>query len=207
MLRLDAFDEDYLLTLPVMRLEGLIPPPPYPELEGKSFVVGSNGLMAEIDYSGRGWLSGRKNSFHAKLYRARQPETPLFTLKGQWSGGAFTVHDSARRPLEVFDTTKTADLPPIVLKPIEKQGQLESRRVWHKVAVAIEAGDMSTVSREKNRLEEEQRALRRKEKAEGTKWKTRYFEPGRWEQAEKLLANIGKDIRREDTKGIWRWKK
>ena len=32
MIRLDAFDENYLLTLPGMYLEGLIPPSPYPEL-------------------------------------------------------------------------------------------------------------------------------------------------------------------------------
>ncbi len=206
MLHLDAFDEDYLITLPGMHLEGLIPPPPYPELEGKNFVIGSNGMMAKIDYSGRGWLKGKKNSFHAKLYHEDLPEAILFTVEGQWSGGAFTVQDSVQEPLEVFDTTKTADTPAIVLKPIKEQDQLESRRVWHNVTAAIERGDMSTVSVEKNRLEEEQRALRKKDKAEGIEWKTRYFEPGKWEEAERLLAKIGKVMRREDTKGVWRWK-
>ncbi|KAJ9606249.1 Oxysterol binding protein [Cladophialophora chaetospira] len=204
-LHLDAFEEDYLITLPGVHLEGLIPPPPYPELEGKSFIVGSNGLMAEVDYSGRGWLRGKKNSFHAKVYQQEQPKTNLFTLEGQWSGGEIKVHDSSGKRLDRVDTEKELQLPSIVLKPIEEQDQLESRRVWHKVAVAIEKGDLGVASREKNKLEEDQRILRKKEKAEGLEWQPRYFEPGEWEVAERLLSKIGKDIRRDDTKGIWRW--
>ena len=205
-LHLDAFDEDYLITLPGMHLEGLIPPPPYPELEGKNFIIGSNGMMAEIDYSGRGWLRGKKNSFHAKLFREEQPKAPLFTAEGQWSGGEFTIYDSTGKQVEVFDTATVPNIPAIVLKPIAGQDLLESRRVWHKVAVAIEKGDLSVASREKNRLEEDQRVMRKKEKAEGVEWETRYFEPGKWDVADRLLAKIGKEIRREDTKGIWRWK-
>ncbi|EXJ59309.1 uncharacterized protein A1O5_12190 [Cladophialophora psammophila CBS 110553] len=205
LLHLDAFDEDYLVTLPGLRLEGLIPPPPYPEIEGRNYIVGGNGIMAEIEYSGRAWLRGKKNSFHAKLYHEGHAGSPLFTVRGQWVGGAFTIYDSARRPIEVVDTAAARNLPAMVVKPLEEQGPLESRRVWHKVSEAIKQGETSTASREKHKIEEEQRALRRKEQAEGIERQPRYFKLGEWRQAEKLLAKAGMDIRREETKGIWRW--
>jgi hypothetical protein len=204
MLHLDAFDEDYLITLPGMHLEGLIPPPPYPEIDGRSFIVGSNGMRAEIDYTGRGWLRGKKNSFQAKLYEGNF-SSPFFTIEGQWSGGVFTVYDSLKKPLEVIDTAQAPDLPPIVTKPLNEQDPLESRRVWHKVAEAIEKNNSSIVSREKNKLEEEQRGLRKKELADGIEWETRYFKAGKWDEAQDLLAQIQRDIRQDDTKGIWRW--
>ena len=206
MVHLDALDEDYLVTLPGMHLEGLIPPPPYPEIEGNSFIVGSNGMVAEIDYSGRGWFGGKKNSFQAKLYEEGKSDKVFFTVEGQWSGGSFTVRDSTKKTIEVFDTANVSEPPPITVKPLEEQDPLETRRVWHKVAKAIEKGQLSIVSKEKNKLEEEQRALRKKEVAEGFVWETRYFQPGQWIEAEKLLAKIGRDVRKEETKGIWRWK-
>lgn len=205
MVRLDEFDEDYLITLPDMHLEGLFPPPPSPELEGKSFIVGSNGTIAEIEYSGRGWLRGKKNSFQARLFDSAKPEHAFYTLEGQWQGGSFTIYDSEQNKVEEFATKGPLQTSVVVVKPVEEQDPLESRRVWHKVAQAIEKGDLSAVSREKHQIEEEQRAMRRKEKEEGIPWRSRYFEPSEWRAAEELLGKVGQHIRREETKGIWRW--
>ena len=62
------------------------------------------------------------------------------------------------------------------------------------------------VSREEHKVEEEQRARRRQEIEEGSIWQARYFHPGEWHEAERLLAKIGGDSKADETKRIWRWR-
>lgn len=206
MLHLDKYDEDYLITLPRMHLEGLFPPPPYPELEGTTYIQSSSGFTAEIEFSGKGWLRGKKNSFCASLYPEGRPGDVLYTSEGQWQFGSFTIRDAqSREVMQLFDTTSTK-LAPLIVPPIEKQGPLESRRAWNKVILAIEKGDMSTVTAEKSRIEEEQRAMRKTEKIEGKVWPRRYFsQVESWPKLEELVAKVGHKIDVEATSGMWKW--
>lgn len=59
--------------------------------------------------------------------------------------------------------------------PIEEQGSLESRRVWHKVAEALRAGDYMTASNEKSAIENEQRALRKERAEKNETWTPEHF--------------------------------
>lgn len=63
---------------------------------------------------------------------------------------------------------------------------------------------MDTTGIEKTKIEEEQRALRRKEKEEGREWERRYFtQVPRNELFEGLAAKIGHVAEPEKTNGIW----
>jgi hypothetical protein len=73
-----------LITLPSLHIEGLITGSPFVELNKTSIIYSSTGYVANIDYSGRGWLSGKKNSFTATL--AKEGKKPIYTISGQWSG-------------------------------------------------------------------------------------------------------------------------
>ena len=65
----------------------------------------------------------------------------------------------------------------MTVAPIEEQADpFESRRVWEKVAKGIRTGDFEMASREKSRVENEQRQRRRDELAEGAKWEWRHFD-------------------------------
>jgi hypothetical protein len=206
LLHLDKFNEDYLITLPNMHAVGLFPPPPYPELEGTTYIQSSSGYTSEIDYSGKGWLKGKKNSFRAILYKTGESDKPLNVLEGQWQHGSFDI--KAMPSKKIIDTTSTESFPltPLIVASIEEQDPLESRRAWYKVAQAIEKGDMHTVSTEKSRIEEEQRAMRKVEKIEGTEWPTRYFtKVDSWPILEDLVKQIGVDLQLEATKGMWKW--
>lgn len=206
LLHLDRFDEDYLITLPKMHLEGLFPPPPYAELEGTTHIQSSTGYTCEIQYSGRGWLKGKKSSFTATLCKTGEPQKPLNLVEGQWQHGSFDIKHMPSK--KVLDTTSTDNFPltQLVVAPVEEQDILESRRAWHKVAQAIEKGDMHTVSMEKSRIEEEQRAMRKTEKIEGTLWPTRYFtKVDSWPAVEDLVKQIGIDLQLDGTKGMWKW--
>lgn len=206
LLHLDKYDEDYLITLPKMHLEGLFPPPPYPELDGKTYIQSSSGYTSEIDYSGKGWLKGKKNSFIAKLYKTGESGKPFRVVEGQWQNGDFDVRDMSSNRLLNIESTESYPLTSLVVAPIEEQDPLESRRAWHKVAQAIEKGDMNTVSAEKTKIEEEQRAMRKTEEVEGIVWPTRYFtKVENWPVLESLAKQIDVDLQLEGTRGMWKW--
>lgn len=96
---LDKYDEDYLITLPSLHIEGLVYGAPYVELNRSTQIVSSTGYIATIDYSGKGWLSGKKNSFTATLVKEGS-KTPLYTISGQWSGD-FTIREGGSKGKEV----------------------------------------------------------------------------------------------------------
>ena len=52
---------------------------------------------------------------------------------------------------------------------------MESRLIWNSVAQAINCGDFETANREKSKLENSQRNLRKQEKEQGIEWKRKNF--------------------------------
>lgn len=205
-LHLDEFDEDYLITLPSLHIEGLITGSPYVELNKSSYIVGSNGFTSKIDYSGRGWVSGSKNSLSAKVYphgKENSKSDVLFTAEGSWTD-SFTIKDAKKNVIDTYHA-KTEAKTPLTVAPIDKQDPLETRRAWKKVADAIQKGDMNTTSHEKTIIEEEQRAMRKKEIAESREWERRYFTRAeKLPLAEKLIKEVPYGTLEPDqTNGIW----
>ena len=211
LLHVDAYDEDYLITLPAMHLEGLIPPPPFPEFDSDrpTYIQSSSGYVAKIVYSGKGWFRGKKNSFHASLFREGQEGEVLFVAEGQWTGG-FIVREggASKTEIERYDaSTSQSSCTPLTIAPLESQDPLESRRAWRPVTAAIENGDMKGVVDAKSKLEVRQRELRKEEQAEGREWQRRYFQRVEgWKTLEALAAKVGEKVEPDVTCGIWRWK-
>ena len=208
LIRLKQWDEDWVVTLPKVHLEGMLPPPPTPECSGTAHLSSSNGFTISLTFSGKGWLRGKKNSFAAEVSRLVEGEKRIaYTANGQWCGRSYTVRDGSDNIIETINTLTPRQTAKLIVRPLAEQDPLESRRAWQHVIRGIETGDMGLISREKNKLEEEQRALRKKEQQEGTEWQTRYFSTvSSWPEAEKLLSVSGAQVESEKTKGIWRWK-
>jgi len=202
-LHINAFNEDYLITLPSLHIEGLITGSPYVELNKTSYIESSSGYTAKIDYSGKGWLSGKKNSFTASLYPKGREKEPVYTASGQWTG-SFTIYDAkTKKVVDSFDPNVTKTTP-LTVAPIEQQDDMESRRAWQKVAQAISKGDMDTTSYEKSIIENEQREMRRKEKDEGREWDRRFFTRAETHSVlNELSKEIGENINDTMTNGIW----
>jgi hypothetical protein len=174
------------------------------ELDRSSYITSSSGYTAKIDYSGRGWLSGKKNSFNATLYQTKSPKTVLYTADGQWTG-SFEIKDSSKKRVESFDPTKSS-MSPLLVANIEDQGPLESRRAWQKVAESIKQGNMDVTQKEKSDIENAQRELRKKEKDGGTAWGRKYFKNQDSDDlVEKLAKAINEAVEPEKTGGIWLW--
>lgn len=204
LLHIDAYDEDYLITLPSMHIEGLISGSPYVELNKSSYIQSSSGYTAKIDYSGKGWLSGKKNTFAAILTRTKEKQV-IFRAEGQWNE-SFTLHDLKSQTCIDSYNAKSSKTTPLTISPIELQDAMESRRAWQKVAHAIEQGDMDKTSVEKSVIENWQRDLRKKERNETTEWGRRFFSMTKnHELLERLAKLIEEPIESERTNGIWQF--
>jgi len=203
MLHLDAYNEGYLITLPPLYIEGLITGAPYVELDKKSYIVSTSGYTSKIDYSGRGWISGKKNSFTASMFKHGHEKDPLYTVEGQWSE-SFTIKDHHKHVVESYDGRKMSKTA-LHVDPIDKQDPLESRRAWQKVADAINKGDMNTVAHEKSMIEDHQRQMRKKEQAEGKEWQRTFFtRADKAENLEMLMKEVPSgSIEADQTNGVW----
>ncbi|RKF56295.1 Protein HES1 [Golovinomyces cichoracearum] len=175
-LTIPSFNDTYLISLPSLHIEGLLFGCPFVELNDQSYITSSSGYTARIDYSGKGWLGGKRNSFSTIIYPSENEKDILYSVSGQWSK-AFEIREGKRG--DIFEKYDTEALPitSLTVAPIEKQSPLESRRAWQKVAAGIQEGNMTLVAEQKRKIEEEQRALRIKEKESGKAWESRYFSP------------------------------
>ncbi|KAK0628120.1 hypothetical protein B0T17DRAFT_588330 [Bombardia bombarda] len=209
-----AEPETYLITLPSLHIEGLIFGSPFIELDGASYITSSTGFTAKIDYSGKGWLSGKKNSLVASLYPTGREKEVLYNVSGQWtktfeihSGTA--KHNSAANLVESWDPAQVTTTK-LTVAPLEKQHPLESRRAWARVAAGIAKGDLDAVGQEKAKIENAQREMRNKEKAEGRMWQRRYFSV-RTDAPDAVLSRLGPAVGlaehgdAEKTGGLWRF--
>jgi len=205
--------EHYLITLPGLHIESLLLGTPFVELDGTSHIVSSTGFTSKIDYSGKGWLSGKKNSVTAVLHPTGQEKDVLFNVTGQWNK-QFEIYEGAVKKnskstlVSTYDAVATPQTE-LKLKPLAEQHPLESRRAWQKVAAAIQKGDMDTTGLEKGKIEQAQRALRIKEKSEERSWTRRYFTAV--EGSDPVLEKLGKaagvslDGDAKQTGGLWRF--
>lgn len=210
----EADREHYLITLPNLHIESLIYGTPYVELEKTTKIASSTGYVSKIDFSGKGWLSGKKNTFSAVLYKESDGEkNPIYTADGQWSK-TFTIRDArAKQDIEVF-TISSMKTTPLTVAPLEEQDVWETRRAWHDVAQAIEGGDMEATSVAKTKIEVAQRELRKKEKEQGEDWERRFFKRVnetddhtfmRLATMLDLTHGNGAGIESDRTGGVWRF--
>jgi len=175
-------EESYLITLPKLRIDGLFFGSPYIELVEQSFIQASTGWHAAITYKGKGYLSGAAHRFSAAVAKhSSSVSSPAHLIEGSWVGQSKYAKSSIRSydGTTFADATRDDDTPKkeVIVAPIENQGDMESRRVWKDVADGIRKGDFETAGVAKSKLENEQRALRKSEKEQGTIYQLRCFEP------------------------------
>ncbi len=196
--------DKYLITLPSLHIEGLLFGAPFIELDGASHIVSSTGYTARIDYSGKGWLSGKKNSVTAVLHPTGREKEVLYNVAGQWTK-AFAIYKgasskSSSNQVASYDPGQMPTLP-LAVAPVDAQHPFESRRAWRHVAAAVAKGDLDTLSAEKSKIETAQREMRLRERAEGRTWEQRYFSAVPLEGASGGNAEAGENADGEPAHG------
>jgi len=160
--------EEYLITLPRLRIDGLWYGSPYIELAETSYIQSSTGWLSTIEYKGKGYFSGKSHTFKA-VVTPPGSNNAAHTVEGLWH----TTSKDARTGAVFTDVTGAKEEVGAVA--VERQGEWESRRLWGRVAKGIREGDFETASREKSKIENEQRQRRRDEAAAGTTWQLKHF--------------------------------
>lgn len=179
---LNVKNDEYLLTPPPLHIEGILMASPFVELDGKSYIQAKNGLFTVIEFSGRGYFSGKKNSFKAKIFKNyesyKNKDFSIYTISGQWSGISKitkTLENGKKSDEVLFYDADRTGAEHLVVKPVEDQHPLESRKAWLETAKAIKNNDFDGIARAKTELEETQRELRKQEEEKGISWQRRWF--------------------------------
>jgi hypothetical protein len=195
--------------MPKIHVEGIMSGSLCPELSGTTYIRSSSGYTAKIDYLSKGWISGKRNSFVANLFHSDNEDNPLYVVEGPWNGEFSIKKCETQEVVENFDID-TIPRTPLQVAPLEHQHPLESRRAWQHVANAIHRGDIFVVGHEKTKIENGQREMRKREKAEGREFPRRYFSKVDEDPvAEKLVGGMkGETSTRGEMgghQGIWIW--
>ncbi|RXK39841.1 oxysterol binding protein [Tremella mesenterica] len=159
--------EKYLITLPKLRIEGIVWGSPYIELTDTNAIQSNTGFTAVIDYKGKGYFTGKAHTFKATINRGNRT---IQSYEGQWTGISYV--GGSKGPV-FLDTS--APKEEVVVRPIEEQGEWESRKLWEKVAKGIRTGSYDEAGKEKSRIENDQRQRRKDEAAKGESWKPNHF--------------------------------
>ncbi len=176
-LHLENFNENYLIPLPDVKVKGILTGTIYPELDGKYYINSSVGFVSEIKFSGKGFLGGKRNSVHARLFR-KEPvgdAKNLFTISGQWNNELIVYEGDEKGCIIETINVPTLKSAPMYVEPLEEQDPWESHKAWAGVIAALNAGDMKKTVYEKSIVEEAQRQMRKKEAERGVNWEPLFF--------------------------------
>jgi len=159
--------EEYLITLPRLRIDGLWYGSPYIELSDISYIQSSTGWLSTIEYKGKGYFSGKSHTFKATV------KPPTTSYKSEVIEGTWHTTSKTSNGVPFHDVSSPKE--EVTVKPIADQGEWESRKLWCDVAKGIREGDFETASREKSRIENEQRQRRKDEAEAETSWQLKHF--------------------------------
>ncbi|XP_077382864.1 oxysterol-binding protein-related protein 10-like isoform X2 [Festucalex cinctus] len=170
-LHLLEHDEEYVFTFPCAYARSILAVP-WVELGGKVTIsCAKTGYSATVTFHTKPFYGGKVHRVTAEV-KHNQTGNIVCKVQGEWNGVLEFTYSNGES--KVIDTSK---LPVIKknIRPIEKQEQNESRRLWQHVTASLRAGKMDDAAEHKHRLEERQRSEDKQRAATKTPWKPKYF--------------------------------
>ncbi|XP_036616010.1 oxysterol-binding protein-related protein 10 [Trichosurus vulpecula] len=170
-LRLLDYEEDYVFTLPNAYARSILTIP-WVELGGKVTIdCAKTGYTALVTFHTKPFYGGKVHRVTAEV-KHKPTNTIVCKAQGEWNGVLeFTYSNGETKLID------TASLPvyPKKVRPIEKQGSMESRSLWLEVTNSIKRGDMSSATEFKRFLEDRQRKEEQERAALKVEWRPKYF--------------------------------
>ncbi|KAF3827070.1 hypothetical protein GH733_002556, partial [Mirounga leonina] len=170
-LKLLEHGEEYVFTLPSAYARSILTIP-WVELGGKvSISCAKTGYSATVIFHTKPFYGGKVHRVTAEV-KHNPTNTIVCKAHGEWNGTLeFTYNSGETR---VIDTT-TLPVYPKKIRPLEKQGPMESRNLWQEVTRYLRLGNIDAATEQKRRLEEKQRVEERKRENLHTPWQPKYF--------------------------------
>ncbi|XP_028820311.1 oxysterol-binding protein-related protein 10-like isoform X1 [Denticeps clupeoides] len=164
-------EEEYVFTLPCAYARSILTVP-WVELGGKvSITCAKSGFSATVTFHTKPFYGGKVHRVTAEV-KHNPTSTIVCKVQGEWNGTLEFTYSSGES--KVIDTTRLAIIKK-KLRPVEKQGRSESRRLWHHVTMALKEGNIDTATEHKHRLEERQRGEEQQRVSNNQPWKPKYF--------------------------------
>ncbi|XP_067282743.1 oxysterol-binding protein-related protein 10 isoform X2 [Pseudorasbora parva] len=170
-LHLRDHGEEYVFTFPSAFARSIITVP-WVELGGKVTIsCVQTGYSASVTFHTKPFYGGKVHRVSAEV-KQNSSGTVVCKAQGEWNGTLEFTYSSGET--RVIDTNK---LPVIrkMIRPLEKQGRSESRRLWQHVTAALKEGNVDLATEHKHRLEEAQRSDERQRDTNNMPWKPKYF--------------------------------
>ncbi|OXB68151.1 hypothetical protein ASZ78_008669, partial [Callipepla squamata] len=164
-------EEEYVFTLPSAYARSILTIP-WVELGGKVNInCARTGYSATVTFHTKPFYGGKVHRVTAEV-KHNPTNTIVCKAQGEWNGTLEFTYSNGET--KVIDTSKL----PVTkkkIRPIAKQGPLESRHLWQHVTNSLKEGNIDAATEHKHRLEERQRAEERQRTALSTPWKPKYF--------------------------------
>ncbi len=166
--------EKYSLTQPNMYARGILFGKFKYEMGDHSIVkCPSTGLIADVEFKTKGFISGTYNAIFGEIKNESTGEV-LYELTGKWNE-VMEIKDVRTGKKSVFFDAFTAKPVAPKVRPIEEQGEFESRRLWKKVTDALGQRDHEVATEEKYQIENSQRVKARQREEEGLEFHPKLF--------------------------------
>lgn len=163
--------EEYVFTFPSAYARSILTVP-WVELGGKVTIsCAKTGYSANVTFHTKPLYGGKVHRVSAEV-KQNSSGTVVCKAQGEWNGMLEFIYSSGET--KVIDTNK---LPVIrkTIRPVDKQGQTESRRLWQHVTAALKEGNVDLATEHKHVLEEDQRSDERQRATNNMPWKPKYF--------------------------------
>ncbi|XP_006030272.1 oxysterol-binding protein-related protein 10 [Alligator sinensis] len=164
-------EEEYVFTLPSAYARSILTIP-WVELGGKvSINCAKTGYSATVTFHTKPFYGGKVHRVTAEV-KHNPTGTIVCKAQGEWNGMLEFTYSNGET--KVIDTTKLPVIPKKI-RPIVKQGPLESRHLWQHVTSCLKEGNIDAATEHKHRLEERQRVEEGQRVAINALWKPKYF--------------------------------
>ncbi|XP_014007127.2 oxysterol-binding protein-related protein 11 isoform X1 [Salmo salar] len=165
-------DEEYMFTLPCAYARSILTVP-WVELGGKVNVnCTKSGYSAVITFQTKPFYGGKLHKVTAEV-KHNATNAVVCRVQGEWNGVLeFSYQNGDTRMVDVTNLPVTKKR----VRPNDKQGPTESRRLWQHVTESLRQKDIEKATEYKRILEERQRTEERHRTETETPWRTRYFE-------------------------------
>lgn len=163
--------EEYTFSLPCAYARSILTVP-WVELGGKVSVnCAKTGYSASITFHTKPFYGGKLHRVTGEV-KQNATNTVVCRVQGEWNSILeFTYNNGETKFMDLTKLSVTRKR----VRPLEKQGPFESRKLWQHVTESLREGDIDKATEHKRVLEERQRNEERHRAETGTPWHTKYF--------------------------------
>ncbi|RCK65210.1 Oxysterol-binding protein-like protein OBPa [Candida viswanathii] len=133
------------------------------------------GIEADIDFKTKGFISGTYDAIDGYIKNSKTSEN-LYHITGKWNEVMEIKDLNTGKKRVLVDTKKTVPVKPKV-RPLDEQGEFESRKLWKPTVDALANRDHTVATEEKFKIEDEQRNLAKKRLEDGVEFHPKFFRP------------------------------